>query len=215
MLTISGIERHFAGLILLDCAPLEAECIALFAASSTENRLKHLEGYRGAAFSASPCGRFALEIVLWDDPAALATAQKNPLFSEHIKIIEHHVKHLYVAFSTRHETCGTNGISFARGERFSFTLYRPGTPPSLGVARERARSMTELGSVRALLHSAEDGAGLALLSKDALDASADATLSATFGAPAFKDDFIVVESISAPRDAECFAPPYRLTLPTA
>ena len=211
MLVIGGTEEYFAGVILLDCSPLQAEAISLFAASSTENRLKHFQGYRGAAFFASLCGRFALEFVLWDNAAALATVKKNPLFSEHINIVEQYVKTLYVAFSCGHETCGCGEISFARGERLSFVLHKPRIPLSLGVAREQTRSIAELGTARALFHLAEDGKGVALLSKTSLDASAGALLSTTFGPPVFKDQFIVVESIPAPSDAERFPPPYRLS----
>jgi hypothetical protein len=215
MLAIGDTEQYFAGVILLDCSPLQAECISLFAASSTENRLKHFQGYRGAAFFASLCGRFALEFVLWDNAAALATVKKNPVFSEHINIVEQYVKTLHVAFGSEHGTCGSDGISFARGERSSFVLYKPRTPPSLGVAREQTRSMAEFGTARALFHWAEDGTSVALLTKHSLDTSAAAPSSSTFGAPVFKDDFIVVESIPAPSDAERFPPPYRLSLTAA
>lgn len=215
MLTLCSTGRDFTGVMLLDCAPREAECIALFAASSAENRLKHLKGFRGAVFSASLCGRYAVEIVLWDNPASLMTARENPLLSEHIDIVEHHVKGLYAAFSSHHETCGDKEISFARGERFSFALHKPCTPTLLGAVREQMRSIGGLATARVLLHSAEDGAGLVLISKDAVDASAGATLPKTLGTPAFRDDFIVVEDICASCDAERFNPPYRLALATA
>lgn len=215
MLALSGSEQSFAGIVLLDCAPLQAECIALFAASSTENRLKHFDGYRGAAFLASVCGRFALELVLWENAAALATVQKNPLFSEHIKIVEHHVKTHYVAFGTRHEICGRSGISFTRGERFLCALYTPCTPASLAGAREQIRSMAEVETAGVLIQHTENGASFVLLSKEAFDAPAAAALSATCGEPSFQGDFMVVESIPAPSDAERFPPPYRLALSAA
>jgi hypothetical protein len=49
-----------------------------------------------------------------------------------------------------------------------------------------------------------------LLAGDAIDPGVARALSSTFGEPEFRDDFVVVESVTAPRESERFDPPYHL-----
>ena len=182
MLGIQGSASRFTGFIVLDCAPVQAECVALFSASATENRLKHLDGFEGAVFSASLCGRFVLEYVVWKDATALAAARANPLFSEHVGIVERHCRLCHISFSSISNSFGIVDVRrVERGDRFSMLM-------------------------------AEDDARLVLLSRDAMDASAVPAVRAMFGEPAFHNEFTVVESIAAPSIGEKFAPLYHLAL---
>jgi hypothetical protein len=212
MLRIQGSASQFTGLIVLDCAPVQAECVALFSASATENRLKHLDGFTGAAFFASVCGRFVLEYVVWKDPAALAAARENPLFSEHVKIVEHHCSLRHVSFSSISNTVGIDAIRFERGDRFSMLMYKCSAAESVPKTLDRLRSVSELARVHSLLQMAEDGSNLVLLSREAIDTSAAPALRAMFAEPAFHNEFTVVESIAAPSIGEKFAPLYNLAL---
>jgi hypothetical protein len=65
-----------------------------------------------------------------------------------------------------------------------------------------------------LSHIAEDGSSFALLSYDAPGAAASRALAELFGEPHFRDEFIVVESVSPPRADEAFQPLYHLSLAT-
>jgi hypothetical protein len=212
MLSIQGSAGQFSGFIVLDCAPVQAECVALFSASATENRLKHLHGFERAVFFASSCGRFVLEYVLWKDSAALAAARANPLFSEHVRIVEHHCRLRHVSFSSISNTFGSDAIRFERGDRFSMLIYEFPAADSLPKTLDQLGSVPEMASVHALLQMAEDGTRLVLLSGDAIDTSGAAALRATFGEPAFHNEFTVVESIAAPSIGEKFAPLYHLAL---
>jgi len=212
MLSIQASASQFTGFIVLDCAPVQAECVALFSASATENRLKHLEGFTGAVFFASTCGRFVLEYVVWKDPAALAVARANPLFSEHMRIVEHHCRPRHVSFSSISHTFGIDAIRFERGDRLSMLMYKCPAAESVPKTLDRLRSVTELARVPSLFQLAEDGTRLVVLSRDAIDTSAAPALRAMFAEPAFHNEFIVVESIAAPSIGEKFAPLYNLAL---
>jgi hypothetical protein len=212
MLSIHGSTSQFTGFIVLDCAPVQAECVALFSASATENRLKHLDGFEGAVFFASPCGRFALEYVIWKDPAALAAARANPLFCEHMRIVEHHCRLRHVSFSSISNAFGIDAIQFARGDRFSVLMYELPAADSVPKTLDQLRSVPEIARVHALFQMAEDGTRVVLLSRDAMDTSGAAALHATFGEPAFHNEFTVVEGIAAPSIGEKFAPLYNLAL---
>ena len=215
MLLIQGAERQLAGLVLLDCAAVQAECVALFCASSAENRLKHLDGFRGAAFFASTCGRFVLEYVLWASSAALAAARTNPIFFEHVRIVEQHATVRYVSFSSLYEASGAARIVFVRGGRFSVALYKPPAPEPPGQTLDHVRSTAALASYDSLLQMSEDGTSVVLLSGDAIGPGAATALSSIFGEPDFRNGFIVVESICAPRESEKFSSPYSLALAPA
>jgi hypothetical protein len=197
---------------VLDCAPVQAECVALFSASATENRLKHLDGFEGAVFFASPCGRFVLEYVVWKDPAALAAARATPLFSEHMRIVEHHCRPRHVSFSPISHRFGMDAIRFERGDRFSMLMYECPVAESVPKTLDQLRSVSELARVHSLFQMSEDGTRLVLLSRDAIDTSAAPALRATFGEPAFHNEFTVVESIAPPIVGERFAALYHLAL---
>jgi len=203
---------RFTGFIVLDCAPVQAECVALFSASATENRLKHLDGFEGAVFFASPCGRFVLEYVVWKDPAALAAARANPLFSEHMRIVEHHCRLRHVSFSSISHTFASDAIRFERGDRFSILIYEFPAADSVPKTLDQLRSASKLARVHSLFQMTEDATRLVLLSRDTMDTSAAAALRATFGEPAFHNEFIVVESIAPPSAGERFAALYHLAL---
>jgi hypothetical protein len=210
MLLIDGAEKLFAGFILLDCAPVQAECLALFSAASTENRLKHLDGFRGAAFFASTCGRYVLEYVLWANSAALAAARAAPIFFEHIRIAEAHATVRFVSFSSIYERFGAAGMPCVRGGRFSAALYKPRAPGPPAVPLSHLRAAPALGGCNSLLQMSEDGMSAVFLSGDAIDPGVASALSSTFGEPEFRDDYVLVESITAPRESERFDPPYHL-----
>jgi len=210
MLSIRGSASQFTGFMVLDCAPVQAECVALFSASATENRLKHLDGFTGAVFFASICGRFVLEYVIWKDPAALAAARENPTFSEHVKVVEHHCTLRYVSFSSISNTVGNDAIRFERGDRFFMRLYKCPAAESVPKTLDRLRSISELARVHSLLQMAEDGSSLVLLSREAT--SAAPALRAMLAEPAFHNEFTVVESIAASSIGEKFAPLYNLAL---
>lgn len=212
MLSIQGSASQFTGFIVLDCAPVQAECVALFSASATENRLKHLDGFEGAVFFATPCGRFVLEYVVWKDSAALAAARANPLFSEHMIIVERHCRLGHVSFSSISNTFGSDALRFERGDRFSMLIFEFPAADSVPKTLDQLRSVTEIARVHSLFQMAEDGTRLVLLSRDAPDTSAAPALRATFGEPAFHNEFTVVESIAAPSIGEKFAPLYHLAL---
>jgi hypothetical protein len=213
MLSIQGSANQFTGFIVIDCAPVQAECVALFSASATENRLKHLDGFEGAVFFASPCGRFVLEYVVWKDPAALAAARANPLFSEHMRIVERHCRLCHVSFSSISNTFGiVDALRFERGDRFSMLIYKSPAADSVPETLDRLGSVSGIARVHSLFQMAEDGTRLVLLSRDAMDTSAATALRAMFGEPAFHNEFTVVESIAAPRIGEKFAPLYNLAL---
>ena len=210
MLLINGTEKLFAGFVLLDCAPVQAECLALFSAASTENRLKHLDGFRGAAFFASTCGRFVLEYVLWANSAALAAARAAPIFFEHIRIAEAHAAVRFVSFSSMYEGFGVAGMPCVRGDRFSAAIYKPRVPQPPAVTLDHLRAAPALAGHNSLLLMSEDGVSAVLLAGDAIDPGVASALSSIFGEPEFRDDFVVVESITAPRESERFDPPYHL-----
>ena len=212
MLGIQGSASQFTGFIVLDCAPVQAECVALFSASATENRLKHLDGFEGAVFFASPCGRFVLEYVVWKGPAALAAARATPLFSEHMRIVEHHCRLRHVSFSPISQTFGIDAIRFERGDRFSMLMYECPVAESVPKTLDQLRSVSELARVHSLFQMSEDGTRLVLLSPDAIDTSAAPALRAMFGEPAFHNEFTVVESIAPAIVGERFAALYRLAL---
>jgi hypothetical protein len=212
MLSIQSSAREFAGFIVLDCAPVQAECVALFSASATENRLKHFDGFTGAVFFASICGRFVLEYVIWRDPAALAAARENPDFSEHIRIVEHHCRLRHVSFSSIFNMVGTDAIQFERGDRFFVLMYKCPAAESVPRTLDQLRSISELARVNSLFQMAEDGTSLVLLSRDAIDTSAAPALRTMFGEPTFQNKFTVVESIAAPSVGEKFSALYNLAL---
>jgi len=211
MRSIQSSVSQFTGFIVLDCAPVQAECVALFSASATENRLKHLDGFEGAVFFASPCGRFVLEYVVWKDPPALVAARANPLFSEHMRIVEHHCRLRHVSFSSISNTFGIDAIRFKRGDRFSVLMYDFPAADSVPKTLDQLRS-SEIARVHSLFQMAEDGTRLVLLSRGATDVSGAPLLRATFGEPAFRSEFTVVESIPAPSIGERFVPLYNLAL---
>jgi hypothetical protein len=215
MLVIQGAGDQIAGFILLECAPVQAECVALFSASSSENRLKYLEGFREAAFLASNCGRFALEYVLWENPAALAAARATPIFWEHIRIVEHHTTVRHVSFSSSYMTLGAKRITFARGERFSMAVYRPDAPKAWPQSLDDLRASVDLKHHHSFVQMAEDHTSIVLLSGDGSESSAANVAPSILGTPDFRDDFIVVESISTPRGGEKPHAAYALTLPSA
>jgi hypothetical protein len=203
---------QFTGFIVLDCASVQAECVALFSASATENRLKHLDGFEGAVFFASPCGQFVLEYVVWKDPGALAAARANPLFSEHVRIVEHHCRLRHVSFSSISGTFGSDAIRFERGDRFSMLMYEFPATESVPKTLDPLTSVSKLAGVHWLFQMAEDGTRLVLLSRDAIDTSAAPALRATLGEPAFHNEFNVVESIAPPIAGEGFDALYHLAL---
>jgi len=211
MLSIPASASLFTGCIVLDCAPVQAECVALFCASATENRLKHFDGFGGAVFFASTCGRFALECVIWKDPAALAAARENPAFSGHMRVVEHHCSLRHVSFSSISHTVGVDTVRLERGDRFFLRMYHC---PAESVSRqlEDLRSASELARANSLFQMAEDGASLVLLSREAIDTSATPALRAMIAEPALHNEFTVVESIAAPGIGEKFAPLYNLAL---
>jgi hypothetical protein len=208
----SHTASRLTGFIVLDCAPVQAECVALFSASATENRLKHLDGFEGAVFFASPCGRFVLEYVLWKDPAALAAARAIPLFSEHMRIVEHHCRLRHVSFSSISNTFESDTIRFERGDRFSVLVYEFQAGDSLPKALDQLGSVPEIARAHSLFQMAEDGKRLVLLSRDAIDTSTAPALRAMFGEPAFHNEFTVVESIAPPNVGDRFAALYHLAL---
>jgi hypothetical protein len=212
MLLINGAEKQklVAGFVLLECAAVQAECLALFNAASGENRIKHLDGFRGAAFFASTCGRFLLEYVLWTNSAALAAAKAAPIFFEHIRIAEAHSTHRFVSFSSTYEGFGAAGMPCVRGDRFAAAIYKPRVPVPPAVTLNQLRAAPALAGRNSLLQVSEDGVSAVLLSSDAIDPDVASVLSSTFGEPEFRDDYVVVESITAPREGERFDPPYHL-----
>jgi hypothetical protein len=215
MLLINSAEKLFAGFVLLDCAPVQAESLALFCASSAENRLKHLDGFRGAAFFASTCGRFALEYVTWADSAALVAARAAPIFFEHIRIVEAHTTHRFVSFSSMYEGFGATDMACVRGGRFSAAIYKPRVPGAPAATLNHLRAAPALAGRNSLLQISADGMSAVLLAGDAIDPGVARALSSTFGEPEFRDDFVVVESVTAPRESERFDPPYHLALAAA
>jgi hypothetical protein len=213
MLTLSGAEQYFTGLVVLDCQPIQAECINLFVASSAENRLQYLPGFAGAAFTASLCGRYAVELVCWKTPAALAAARTSPVFLEHVTIVEHYAKRRHAAFSSRYEILSGAPVSLQRGDRMAFALYKPLPAMAPEEVRDRLLAVTDSTCARTLAHIAEDGSSLALFSHDALGSTA-AALATAFGEPHFQGDFTVVETVNrSPNSMN--EPLYRLALPTA
>jgi len=212
MLSIPASASLFTGCIVLDCAPVQAECVALFCASATENRLKHFDGFGGAAFFASTCGRFALECVIWKDPAALAAARENPNFSEHMRVVEHHCSLRHVSFSSISHAVGVDAVRLERGDRFFVRMYRCPATESVSRQLEDLRSAPELARANSLFQMAEDGASLVLLSREAIDASAAPALRAMIAEAGFHNEFTVVESIAAPSIGGKFAPHYNLAL---
>jgi hypothetical protein len=210
MLSIQASASQFTGFIVLDCAPVQAECVALFSASSTENRLKHFDGFAGAAFFASICGRFVLEYVIWKDPAALAAAREDPTFSEHMKVVEHHCSLRYVSFSSISNSAGIDAIRFKRGDRFFMRLHP--AAESVSGTRDLLGSIPELARANSLFQMAEDGTSFVLLSRDAIDTSGAAALRTIFGDSAFHHEFAVVESVAPPSVREKSAALYNLAL---
>src|SRR6267142_249377 len=212
MLCVQGSASRFTGFIVLDCAPVQAECVALFSASATENRLKHFDGFAGAVFLASTCGRFVLEYVIWKDPATLAAARENPAFSEHMRVVERHCSLRHASFSSISHTVGADAIRFERGDRFCMRMYKRPAAESVSRPLHHLSAISELASASSLLQLAEDGTSLVLLSRGAIEASAAPALRTMFGAPAFRNEFTVVECIAAPGIGETFAPLYNLAL---
>ena len=211
MLSIPASANLFTGCIVLDCAPVQAECMALFCASATENRLKHFDGFGGAVFFASTCGRFALECVIWKDPAALAAARENPNFSEHMRVVEHHCSLRHVSFSSITYTVGIDAVRLERGDRFFLRMYHC---PAESASRqlEDLRSASEIARANSLFQMAEDGTSLVLLSRDAIDTPGAAALRTIFGDSAFHHEFAVVESVAPPSVRERSAALYNLAL---
>ena len=212
MLSIQASARQFTGFIVLDCAPVQAECVALFSASATENRLKHFDGFAGAVFFASICGRFVLEYVIWKGPAALAAAREDPTFSEHMKVVEHHCSLRYVSFSSISNSVGIDAIRFERGDRFFMRLHKCPAAESVSRTRDLLGSIPELASANSLFQMAEDGTSLVLLSRDAIDTPGAAALRTIFGDSAFHHEFAVVESVAPPSVREKSAALYNLAL---
>jgi hypothetical protein len=212
MLSIQASASQFTGFIVLDCAPVQAECVALFSASATENRLKHFDGFAGAVFFASDCGRFVLEYVIWKDPAVLATARENPTFSDHIRVVEHHCRLHHVSFSSISNTVGNDSMRFERGDRFFLRIYRGRASELASRVLDQLQSIAALARAYTLFQIAEDGTRLVLLSRDAIDTSGAAALHTMFGESAFHHEFAVVESIAAPSVREKFAALYNLAL---
>jgi hypothetical protein len=212
MFSIQASASRFTGFIVLDCAPVQAECVALFSASSTENRLKHFDGFVGAVFFASICGRFVLEYVIWKDPAALAAAREDPTFSEHMKVVEHHCSLRYVSFSSISNTVGIDAIRFERGDRFFMRLYKCPAAESVSRTCDLLGSIPELARANSLFQMAEDATSLVLLSRDAIETHGAAALHTMFGESAFHNEFAVVESIAEPSVREKPAALYNLAL---
>ena len=215
MLTLSGAENYFTGIVVLECRPIQAECINLFVASSAENRLQYLPGFAGGAFTASRCGRYALELVCWSDPAALAAARTSSVFLEHVTIVEHHTKRLHAGFSSRYETLCGMPVSLQRGDRIVFALYKPPAAIAPEEVRERLLTTNDPVVARTLVHIAEDGSSLALFSGDALSSTASAALTTAFGEPHYQGDFTVVETVNRSPNSVAYEPLYRVALPTA
>jgi hypothetical protein len=215
MLVIQGAGDQFAGFILLECAPIQAECVALFAASSTENRLKYLEGFREAAFLASTCGRFALEYVLWENPAALAAARATPIFWEHIRIVEHHTTVRHVSFSSSYMTLGAKHITFARGEHLAMAVYRHENSKGWPQTLEGLRAGADFGNNPSFALMAEDGTSVVLISGDQSNSFGATAMPSILGKPDFRDNFVVVESVCAPSAGEQPRAAYSLALSSA
>ena len=194
---------------VFNCTPLQAECIALFSASACENCLKHVDGFTGAVFFASSCGRFELEFMLWSDHAALAAVKASPYLCEPMKVIEHHCDIRYQSFGAASNAAAGDTKRFARGERYLLRVYyRPASEvptksdghPS-GIAREKS-----------LVQWTEDDTILVLLSIDAIDTFGARALHTTPGELAFQSEFTVVEHVEAPSPHEKFPTPYSLAL---
>jgi hypothetical protein len=196
---------------VFNCTPLQAECVALFSASSCENCLKHVDGFTGAVFFASSCGRFELEFMLWSDHAALAAVKASPSLCEPMKVIEHHCCIRYRSFGAVSNAAAGDTKRFARGERYYLRVYsRPASEmptksdgrPS-GSAREKS-----------LVQRTEDSTSLVLLPLDAIDTFGARALHTTSGELAFQSEFTVVEHVEAPSAHEKFPTPYNLALIT-
>jgi hypothetical protein len=207
--------NRFAGIILLECATVQAECVAIFSASSTENRLKYLDGFREAAFLASTSGRFALEYVLWENPAALAGARANPIFWEHIRIVEHHTTLRHVSFSSTYNTLSAKHITFARGEHLSMAVYRHENSKEWPQTLEGLRAGADFGNNPSFAQMAEDGTSVVLISGDESNSFGATAMPSTLGKPDFRDNFVVVESVCAPRAGERPRAAYSLALSSA
>jgi hypothetical protein len=103
---------------LYDCAPLQGECIALFAAAANENSVKSIDGFVGAVCLASDCGRFALEFVLWTNRSAYTAAMADTDVFAYRQVVEHHCRLCYQEVSSISKAVADDVKRFNRGEHY-------------------------------------------------------------------------------------------------
>ena len=197
---------------VFNCSPLQAECVALFSASACENSLKHVDGFSGAVFFASSCGRFELEYMRWSDHAALAAVRASPTLCEPMKVVERHCSIRYQSFGAVSNSAAGDTKRFARGERYFLRAYNRSASE---VSTKSGGHLSGIVRETSLVQTTEDAMSLVLLSIDAIDTFGAPAFCPTSGEVTFQSEFTVVEHIEAPSAHEKFPSPYRLAIITA
>ncbi len=132
-ISISPGDTFWTGLILLE-SPDRATTVAMFNAMATENRIKHIPGFAGAAFMVDETNSKVLEFVRWTDRAAFEAVQEDFRYYEHIRIAEQfcHLKHL--AFTSDLTFSQSTPIMLSRGREIGASFEVMSSPETLRSA---------------------------------------------------------------------------------
>jgi hypothetical protein len=199
------------GFTLYDCAPLQGECIALFAAAANENSVKSIDGFVGAVCLASDCGRYALEFVLWTSRSAYIAAMAYADVFAYRQIVEHHSRLCYQEVSSISNAVADDVKRFNRGEHYCVRMDKcqpSKTPFQVNVDQWPA----DIAHENALVQVAERGTSLVCLSREATISLDGHALGVEITAPFIQTTFVVVDYVVAPNTQDKFTPPYHLAL---
>lgn len=177
--------------ILLGTPPGGATGLAMFDAAAAVNRVQSVPGFLGAAFMVSPRDDMLLEFVRWESAEALAEAQGDNRYSDHVHIGSKQSVLQYLGVSPLLR--GAAPLSLTRGDDIlawhvaipgaaeaSATLAGPGCEPAApGLVRHVAAS--------------DGGVGISTISKSGYHPLA-ARMS---GVERWRSDFRVVEALTA------------------
>ncbi len=84
---VSAKENAANGIILLRTPPGRTKAVGLINHMESEARIRYLPGFRGASFMFQIGGSHVLEYVQWDDISCLRAVAANPLYREHIDVV--------------------------------------------------------------------------------------------------------------------------------
>ena len=197
------------GFTLFDCGSVQAEGVALFIACSTENILKHVDGFAGAVMFASTCGRYAAELVFWTSPEAHATARARARAFDYMHVVEQHCHVSYVSFSTISSADVGFARRTARGQGYLGRVRRC-QPLERALASPLFRFVSSTSSTVGLVALSQDGTSLVFLVRDARDTPEALALVAAYPDPMIEIKFTVVERVIAPSAGEKLPAPYHL-----